>query len=128
MLKNKLLVLIVTSLIIIVSALFALLDVTRRKDGEIEMYYEIAKKKALELHFNLKDSQIQLDKGNVKWDMTLKDLKKSDPEYAKQFDILGGRDYKTVEIYPKSQYTLGGVLWVFIDVKTKEVITVCGEM
>lgn len=128
MLKNKLLVTIVISTIFVVSISFVFLDVVMKKNEDTEMYYEISKKKALELHFELKNSQMLLDRGNIKWVMTLKDLKENNPEYAKRFDILDNRNYITVKIYPRNQYTLGGVLWVFIDVKTKEVITVCGEM
>ena len=128
MLKNKLLMLIAISLIIVISVSFVFLNVVRRKNKETRIYYEIARNKASELHFNLKDSGILFDRDNIKWAATLKDLKISNPEYAKRFDVLEGRNYKTIKLYPKSQYVLGGVLWVFIDSKTKEVITVCGEM
>ena len=128
MFKNKLLILIIISFIIIVSILFILFGIFKKKNPEMEIYYEISRKKALDLDFPLKDSQILFDRGNVEWFTTLKNLKVSNPEYAKRFDILGGRNYMTVKLCPKNKYTLGGVLWVFIDSETKEVITFYGEM
>jgi len=128
MFRSKPLVLIATSFIIFIFILFILLNIFKKKNSEKEMYYEIAKKKALSLGFTLKDSQILFDRGNVEWTTTLKDLKVGNPEYAKRFDILNGRNYRTVKFYPKSKYTLGGVLWVFIDAETKEVIIFHGEM
>jgi hypothetical protein len=55
-------------------------------------------------------------------------LKRDYPDDARRLEILEGRDYQAVLYTPKSPTAMGGILWVFIDKKTGEVITLFAEI
>jgi len=77
-----------------------------------EQIIEIAKSKAEELGFNLKEMTVFYDEDNQK---------------LEEYPLLSGRDYQAVYFTPK-ELMLGGDLWIFIDKNTGEVITyVMGE-
>ena len=91
---------------------------------------EIANSKAESEGFSLKESNVNYDVGNTDWHETLASLKKDRPDYFKErdsFNELRGRKYQTVIYIPKSNYVLGGILFVFVDSDTGEVITIYGQ-
>jgi len=91
---------------------------------------EIANAKAESEGIPLKESNICYDVGNKNWHERLASLRKDSPDYVKErgnFDILKGYNYQTVIYTPKNPLTLGGVLYVFVNRDTEEIITIHGE-
>ncbi|MHC4545461.1 MAG: hypothetical protein ACYTDW_13565 [Planctomycetota bacterium] len=89
---------------------------------------EIANKKALSEEFPLDTSKVHYDVDNKEWEKMLVLLKRDYPDDARRLEILEGRDYQAVLYTPKSPTAMGGILWVFIDKKTGEVITLFAEI
>jgi hypothetical protein len=90
----------------------------------------IANAKAKSEGIPLKESNIYYDVGNKDWRVRLASLRKDSPDYVKErdnFNELKGHNYQTVIYTPKNVSTLGGVLYVFVDRSTGEVITIHGE-
>jgi hypothetical protein len=91
---------------------------------------EVANAKAKSEGAPLKESNIYYDIGNKDWHETLASLKKNSSDYVEErdnFDVLKGHNYQTVIYTPKNPLTLGGVLYVFVDIDTGEVIAIHGE-
>lgn len=92
---------------------------------------EIATKKAKSDGIDLKYREVYYDVGNEAWTRKLDEIKKNSPDYAirrNYFKILDAYDYQAVLLALKTdQLVLGGDIWVFVDKKTGEVITIHGE-
>ncbi len=92
---------------------------------------EIAINKAKPEKVNLDIREVYYDLGNKAWTRKLVEIKKNSPDYAKSrnyFEILDTYDYQAVLFALKPDLNvLGGDLWVFVDKKTGEVITIHGE-
>ena len=86
---------------------------------------EIANQQAVSEGFNPAEMDVLCESGNRTWRRVLR-LSRTDPGKAKHFSVLDGRNYQAVRYSPK-QVMLGGVLWVFVDRHTGEVITWYGE-
>lgn len=89
---------------------------------------DIANKKAISEGLPLDSSKVHYDVDNKKWKQMLVLLKRDYPDDARRLEILEGRDYQVVLYTPKSPTAMGGILWVFIDKKTGEVITLFAEI
>lgn len=90
---------------------------------------DIATKKAKAEEVSLDIREIYYDLGNKAWARKLAEIKKNSPDYAKSrnyFKILDAYDYQAV-LFALKPLILGGDLWVFVDKKTGEVITIHGE-
>ena len=101
------------------------------KDTEIltkEKILKIANKEAKTFDFTLDESEVLYDVDRAEWRENLKFMAESDPNWPREYDLLNGRDYVIVLYRPKKTTVLGGVLWLFIDKKTGEVITYSLEM
>lgn len=91
-----------------------------------EEIIQIANKKRISEGTSIGKSNVYYDIGNKKWEKRLSSLKKTSPEYARRFHVLEGRDYQAV-YYSYKKIAPGGILWVFVDRLTGEVITILGE-
>lgn len=79
---------------------------------------------------DVNESIVYYDTNNKLWNEELFRLQKESTDYAKRFKILNKRDYQVVRYELKQEdghIVLGGVLWVFVDKKTGEVIMLHGE-
>jgi len=90
---------------------------------------EIANKEALKQGLKLNEYDVSLDVGNIKSKSNIASIKKDSPDFAERLKVLDGRDYQAVLYMLKNRgkYTLGGVFWVFVDIRTNEVIVYYGE-
>ena len=122
---------------ITVLVMFLLLTGCRRKVTDFQekestitkqKIIEIANKKAIAEGILLEKSEVYYDVDNKEWEKTLISLRKDYPNDARRLKILGGFDYQTVLYKPKSPTAMGGVLWVFIDRKSGQVITLFAEI
>jgi hypothetical protein len=66
-----------------------------------------------------------LDKGNKEWLKTVEYLKQEGSS-LKRINLLDNYDYQAIRFSPKDKLTLGGVYWVFLDIRSWEVITYLG--
>lgn len=87
---------------------------------------EIANQALTKIGASLDVMQVEIDTNNEKWVDALFYLKTRNPGLAKKYDILKGRDYQAIHYIPDLNKVLGmGEIFVFIDRKTHEVITIC---
>ena len=91
-----------------------------------EEIIQIANKERISEGISIEESNVYYDIENKKWKSRLSSLKNTSPEYAKRFSVLDGRDYQAVH-YSLKKIAPGGVLWVFVDKSTSEVIAIHGE-
>jgi hypothetical protein len=75
----------------------------------------------------LESDNIYYDHGNKLWKEKLGYIGKNVPDQAERLKVLDNRKYQAVHYYPKDKMTLGGLLWIFVDKETGEVITMYGE-
>jgi hypothetical protein len=92
-----------------------------------EKIIDIANREVISRGLQLDDKEIYYDIDNVKWKDMLSYLRENSPDFAKRYEVLEGRYYQAIVYSPKDKHVIGGVLWVFVDRKTGEVITVFGE-
>ncbi len=93
---------------------------------------EIATRQAKAEGVGLDIREVCYDLGNKAWARKLAGIKKNSPDYAKSrnyFKILDDHDYQAVffALKPDLLSYKGGDLWVFVDKKTGQVITIHGE-
>ncbi|MFC1792056.1 hypothetical protein ACFL3Q_00535 [Planctomycetota bacterium] len=89
---------------------------------------EISNKKIKSLDFTIDDSKIYYDKDNSRWKEHLVFINKYTPHFADECNkALSGREYHTVLYTPKSETAMGGVMWVFVDPISGEVIYILPE-
>ncbi len=93
-----------------------------------EQILKIANKEAKRLYFSPDKSEVLYDVGREKWQENLKVMEKIAPGWSKDFEILNDRNYVIVLYRPKDPGVMGGVLWLFIDRKTGEIITYLPEI
>ena len=105
----------------VVYASCALPEVNQSKfNADQKVVIDIAKQKAKELNYNIKEMEIVIDNQNMEWSRYLAEIKKWQPELIKP---LENKDYVAVYYRPKKMQ-MGGDLWVFVDKQTGKVITV----
>jgi hypothetical protein len=71
------------------------------------------------------DKLVFWDEGNKEWLKTLELIEREDV-YSKKLDSLADCDFQAIRFSPRDELTLGGVYWVFMDKKSKRVITFLG--
>jgi hypothetical protein len=77
--------------------------------------------------FDLRDYEVYYDVGNKKWADKAAHYKKDPLDFEKRFKVLENHDFQVVRYKMKGKDVLGGVIWVFVDRKTGEVLTWFGE-
>jgi hypothetical protein len=87
---------------------------------------KLATQKALEEGVDVADSDILYDEGNSEWTEYHQTNRSAASRIADVLHAVANSDYQAIRFSPKTPM-LGGVLWVFLERNTGDIITWYGE-
>lgn len=72
-------------------------------------------------------TKVLYDVNNKEWKQTYARIKKEDPNFAVTLRILEKTEYQAVCYYSRIPQP-GGILWIFVNRSSGEIVATCGEM